>query len=297
MSIVKPATFDISKLSISVAKKLDNGSNQAYINYDGKKLRIQAPRMPIPMDASDYQGNEKFKVQLSFRDKDSNPAVAAYYNSIQAIDNFLISHAEKNSGPWWKKPGMSHESVVDRFTPSIKVAKDKEGNPKPYPPTHAVALKKRNGAFDTELYDREKRLIEGLTPTDVLRRGSECTAILECTGIWITDKGFGATWKMFQARVDQMAEGMESGCAIDDDDETSPPVVTRKTISKPAAPTASNVVDSDEEADLIAAVKPAAKAAPAEEEEADDDEVVAAPAVPAAKPTVKKVVKKVVAKA
>jgi hypothetical protein len=295
MSVIKPATFDISKLSISVAKKLDNGSSQAYINYDGKRLRIQAPRMPIPMDASDYQGNEKFKVQLSFRDKDSNPAMEAYYNTIQAIDDFVIGHAEKNSGPWWKKPGMSHESVVDRYTPSIKVAKDKDGNPKPYPPTHAVALKKRNGAFDAELYDKNKSLIEGLTPVDVLRRGSEVTAILECTGIWITDKGFGATWKMFQARVDHMAEGVNGGCAIDDDDEDeSVPVVTKK------APVAakSNVVADDEEEDLIAAVKPSvAKSAPvAEEDEVDDDEVVAAPPVPAAKPAVKKVVKKVVAK-
>jgi hypothetical protein len=287
MSVVQPSSFNIAQLSISEAKKLDNGSSQAYVNYNGKKLRIQAPRMPIPMDAGDYQGNQKYKVQLSFRDKDSNPKVAAFYKALEDFDNFVIDHAVSKSGPWFKKPGMARDIVVDKFTPSIKFAKDKEGNLKPYPPTHGVALKKNNktGTFDTELYDKEKRLIEGLTPIDILKRGCEITPILECTGIWITDKGFGATWKLFQARVDVGAEGFEPGCAILDDDEEAPakPVVTKK----------ANMVDSDEEGDVLAAVKPT-KPAPVSEE-IEDDEVVEAKPVPKAvvkKPIVKKIAPK-----
>lgn len=290
MSVVQPTSFNPSKLSISVAKKLDNGSSQAYLNYDGKKLRVQVPRMPIPMDAGDYQGNKKYKVQLSFKDKDSNPKVAAYHKMISDIDDFAIEHAMKNSGPWFKKPGMSHESTVDKFTPSIRIAKDKEGNPKPYPATQPVALKMRNGAFDAELYDKEKRLIEGQTPVDVLRRGAEITAILECTGVWITDKGFGLTWKLFQARVDQTAEGLEPGCAIMDDDEDgdAKPAPVK---SKPAA-AAPTIVDDDEEEDVMEAVKPAAA------DDEDEEEVVQAPPAPkpkvaAAAAVTKKVVKKV----
>jgi hypothetical protein len=286
MSVIQSATFNTSNITISEAKKLDNGSSQAYINYQGKRFRVQVPRMPIPMDAGDYQGNQKYKVQLSFRDKESNPKVEAYYKMLEAIDNFVIDHAQANSGKWFKKPGMARDIVVDKYTPSIKFAKDKEGNLKPYPPTQGVALKKRNGVFDCELYDKEKRLIEGLTPVDLLKRGAEMTAILECTGIWITDKGFGLTWKLFQARVDQTADGMEPGCAIQDDDEEEKeaPVVTKP---KAAAPV-SNLVDEDEEASLMAAVKPA--------EDVEEDEVVQAPPPP--KPSVKKpsVVKKAVAK-
>jgi hypothetical protein len=291
MSIVQPSSFNPALLSISEAKKLDNGSSQAYINYNGKKLRIQAPRLPIPMDASDYQGNGKYKVSLSFRDKDTNAKVGAYYKMLEDIDNFIINHAHEKSGPWFKKPGMARDIVVDKYTPSIKYAKDKEGNLKPYPPTHAIALKKgKSGDFDAELYDKHKHIIEGATPLDVLKRGSEITPIVECTGIWITDKGFGATWKLFQARVDVSAEGFEPGCAIqdDEDDGAAAPAPTR---SAKAAPT---VVDDEEEADLMAAVKPVAtKAAPAPvEDEHDEDEVVEAPPVP--KPAVKKVIKKVV---
>lgn len=312
MSVVQPTNFNIANITISEAKKLDNGSSQAYVNYNGKKLRIQAPKMPIPMDAGDYQGNQKYKVQLSFRDKDSNPKVAAYYKALEQFDNFMIDHAQEKSGPWFKKPGMARDIVVDKFTPSIKYAKDKEGNLKPYPPTHGVALKKNNktGTFDAELYDKDKNLIEGLTPVDILKRGCEITPILECTGIWITDKGFGATWKLFQARIDVGAEGYEPGCAIQDDEDgeaeaaPAPKPVTKKAL---ATPVASNTIQSDDEDDVLAQVKPAAKpvvkAAEAvvappptpAETEVEDDEVVEAKPVP--KPAVKKpLVKKIVPK-
>lgn len=299
MSVILASNFNASKLTLSELKKLDNGSSQAYINYDSKKLRVQVPRMPIPMDAGDYQGNEKFKVQLSFRDRDSNPKVAAYYKMIEDIDNHVVDNALKNSGKWFKKPSISRDLVMDRFTPSIRFAKDKEGNLKPYPPTQPVSLKKRNGAFDAELYDKEKRLIEGQTPVEILRRGAEVTSILECTGIWVTDKGFGVTWKLFQAVINQAAEGSEVGCAIldDEDEEVSAatvPVVakaipTKQSIATPA------IVDEDEESDLMAAVRPVTTSIVMD---TDEDEVHEAPPVPkkvvTAPTTVKKVVKKIV---
>lgn len=282
MSVIQPTSFNASLLTISEAKKLDNGSSQAYLNYNGKKLRIQAPRMPVPMDAGDYQGNQKYKVQLSFRDKDSNPKVAAYFDMLEKIDEFLVSQAMANSGKWFKKPGMSREVATEKFTPSIKFAKDKEGNLKPYPPTQGIALKKNytTGTFDAEIYDKNKEIIEDATPVDVLKRGCEVTPIVEATGVWITDKGFGVTWKLFQARVDVAAEGAQRGCAIQDDDDT--PVVV-----KPKAKAAVTVMAEDEEEDLMAAVKPNVPA-----EDVDEDEVHEAPAVPVAKKVIKKVIKK-----
>lgn len=290
MSVIQPTSFNPALLTISEAKKLDNGSSQAYLNYNGKKLRIQAPSMPVPMDAGDYQGNQKFKVQLSFRDKDSKPKVAAYFDMLEKIDEFLVTHAMANSGKWFKKPGMSREVATEKFSPSIKFAKDKEGNLKPYPPTQGVSLKKNytTGAFDAELYDKNKEIIDNATPVEILKRGCEITSVVEATGVWITDKGFGVTWKLFQARVDVPAEGAQRGCAIQDDEDT--PVVTKPK----AAPKAVAVLAEDEEEDLMAAVKPTASAsAPAPAEDVDEDEVHEAPAVPVA---TKKVIKKVIKK-
>ena len=89
MSVITPATFDVSKLSVSAMKKLENGSFQVFLNYNGGKLRIQAPRMPLPYNSGDYQGNQKFKAQFSFKDRDSNPKVQAYYDMLEKIDEFV----------------------------------------------------------------------------------------------------------------------------------------------------------------------------------------------------------------
>lgn len=319
MSVITVSTFDAKNLTVSEAKKLDNGSSQAYVNYKGGRVRVQAPRMPVPYDCGDYQGNEKYKVQLSFRDRATSPAVAAYQKMVEDIDNFIIDQATKNAGKWFKMAGASREMIALFYTPSLKIAKDKDGNPKDYPPTQSVALKQRGGVFDAELYDDKNRLMEGMTPLDVLRRGSEVTAILDLTGVWIADKKFGATWKLHQVRVDVPGEGSGAARGFLGADAgataASIPVVT----SAAGGAGAASGVSAAEEADLLAAVLPSAggagAAAAAEEEDDEEDvaedEVVkpvpvpakkpvaaaaAAPA-PAAAPVVKKVVKKVVPKA
>ena len=278
MSIVTPSTFDVKKLSLSDPKKLENSpSSLAYLNYNGGKLRIQVPQMPIPYDSGDYKDNQKFKAQLSFRDRTSNPKVQKYYEMLQAIDNFVMDHATKNAGKWFRTPGASREMVARDYTASIRVSKDKEGNPKDYPPTQSVALKKArgSGSFETALYDEKKRRLAGVLPTDVLRRGAEISSIVDCGGVWIVNTKFGLNWKLTQARIDVPAEGADAGCIIADEDE----------------------VDDDE----IAAAPKASKASEPEEaeeaeEEAEDDEGEVVEPVPVPVPVKaapKKVVKKV----
>lgn len=291
MSVITSNTFDVKKLTVSEAKKLDNGSSQVYLNYAGGKLRLQAPRLPVPYDAGDYQGNAKHKVQFSFRDRNTNKAVGAYVNMLQAVDDYVIDQATKNAGKWFKMPGASREMIALFYTPTIKISKDKEGNPKDYPPSQSVALKQRNGAFDAVLYDSSRQELEGITPVEAMRRGAEVTPVIDATGIWIADKKFGLTWKLVQAMINVAGEGGRSGCLIVEDGD---------------APVAAGGagVSSAEESNLMAAVMPSATADDDEDEEdedeEDDGEVIPAPPVPAKKAvaaapvaTVKKVVKKV----
>jgi hypothetical protein len=272
MSNITVSNFDAKKLTASEMKKLASGAYNAYINYDGRRVRIQAPRMSVPYDAGDYKGNQKYKVQFSFRGRESNPKVQGFYKMIEDIDNFVIDMAHKNAGKWFGMAGASREMIAILYTRSIKFSKDKEtGAIKDYPPTFAASLKQKNDAFDAELYDDQKRLIEGVSPVEVLRRGSEVTPILDCTGIWKADKSFGLSWKLHQARVDVSAEGASRGCVIEDDEET----------------TGGAALD----ADVCAAVMPSTDAAEDEDDDGESDgssvaeeEVVQAPPKPAPKP-------------
>ena len=308
MSVTTVSSFDAKKLSVSDVKKLDNGSSQVYINYDGKRLRLQAPRLSVPYDAGDYKDNKKYKVSFSFKGMDTNPKVAAYFKVLEAIDNFVIDAATKSAAKWFKMPGASRDVVGTIYTPSVKYAIDQAtGNRKDLPPTQSVALKTPKGAFDTEMYDHKNQSIEGLTPVEVLRRGAEVTPIVDATGIWIADKKFGLSWKLHQVRVDVAGEGGSTRgfLGVEEDSSSVPAVVGG----------AGSGVSADDEEDLMSAVLPskAVKAAPAppapadddEDEDEDDGEVIPAPPVPAKKAapapapttaptTVKKVVKKVV---
>jgi hypothetical protein len=298
MSVIRSSNFDSKNLTVNPkVNELNNGGQTVYMNYSGKRVRVQGPALPIPYDSGDYKDNKKYKVQFSFRDRGSNPKVAGFFDMMQAIDDFVIDQGVKNAGKWFKTPGASREMIKLFFSPSIKYSKDKEtGNIKEeYPPTFAASIKQRNDVFDAEMYDSDKQLMEGVTPLEVLRRGAEVTPILDATGIWISDKKFGITWKLHQAVVNVAAEGSSNGCQVEDDDDL---VVAKTTTSKK--------VSAAEEEDLMAAVLPAKSAPVAAESEEDDDdveedEVVAAPPVPVKKAAPapapaaapKKVVKKV----
>lgn len=304
MSVVTVSSFDVKKLSVSDIKKLDNGSSQVYINYDGKRLRLQAPRMTVPYDAGDYKENKKYKVSFSFKGMDSNPKVAAYFKVLESIDNFVIDAATKNAAKWFKMPGASRDVVSTIYTPSVKYAIDAAtGDRKDLPPTQSVALKTPKGAFDTEMYDNKNQSIEGLTPVEVLRRNAEVTPIVDATGIWVADKKFGLSWKLHQVRIDVNGEGgaTRGFLGVEEDSSSVPAVVGG----------AGAGVSADDEEDLMTAVLPgkAPVATPDEvdgDEEEDDGEIVPAPPVPVKKPapaaaaapatttTTKKVVKKVV---
>ena len=271
----KPVTaskFSLSNLKVDPVKKALDNSPAAivYINYNDSKLRVQAPRMPIPFDSGDYQGNGKFKLNLDFRTRTSNPKVQAYYDMLRAIDDFVIDAGVKNSKNWLGLEKVSRETVSALYTKSVRIGKDKEG--KDRPPVQSVAIKKnyKTAAFDAVLYDNQERQIEGVTPMEVLRRGAEVTCVLDATSIWVAGGKFGISWKLVQARVEQAAETATSAPAfVDDDEEDDAP-----------APTTSTFVADDE----------------AEEEEEEEEVVEPVPA-PAPAPAPKKVVKKAAPKA
>ena len=290
MSVVTSSSFVATKLGTGEYKALEK-SGAVYLNYDGKIINLQGPQLTIPYDASDYKEDGKFKVQFSFKGRDTRPLVAKFHDTIEAIDNFVIDQAVKNSGKWFKKPGMTRDMLKLFFKSTIRYSKDKDGNEKrEYPPHMAVALKRKGtreapGPFVAEIFDDGRKLIEGVTPVEALRRNAEVVPILTCGGVWIVDGKFGVTWNLKQAVVKVPGEGSGSAGAFLGVDEEG----TDGTL----------VTAADE--DLMAAVlpsKPAAKkAAPApapaaEEEEAEDededeeeeDHTEEAPPIPAAKP-------------
>ena len=280
MSVVTSTAFSASNLSVS-EPKLVGKSKQAYLNYERRPLLLQGPQLRIPFNASDYEGDGRFKVQFSLDESKTNPRVAKFQDVITAIDNYVLDQAVKNQTAWFNKTGKSRETLEDSFKYTVRVSKDKTSGAERR--QISLALKRKApkegstepGPFLTELFDESKRLIEGQTPVQVLRRNTEIVPILRCGGIWIVDGKFGVTWTLSQASVKVRGESGSSGtfAGVDEDEDT-------------------NLVTAADE-DLMAAVLPSKAAAAAasddesepESEEDDEDHTEKAPPVPVAKPS------------
>jgi len=296
-SVTLPSQFDLSKLTTSDLKSLKNGSHSVYVNYNGGKLRLQTPQMPIPFNAGDYKapgqekGNGNYKVNLSFRDRTSKKAAKDLYDAIERIDNFIIDKVTANADKWLKMTGKSRDVIKEFYTPSLRVSKNKDGSPRlDVPPTLSAALKQSNGAFDAEIYDKDlkrskvpdssaKDGFRLASPLETLVRGTEATFQLDLTAIWIADKKFGVTWKVHSAWINQPGASASSGPGfVSEDGELL--VVPGETVASGGAGGPSSSVSASEEDALLAAMLPAAAtvapaaapAAAAAEEEGEDEE-------------------------
>lgn len=281
-TIVPPASFDVSKVTFAAPKILDSGAKQVYLSYDGRPLMTQTASMALPygLNVYDKAGPTTYSFDLSFRGMEENPKVQAFHDMLTALDEYMIEAGVQNSQAWFKKANMSREVIKEFYTPSIKIALDRDGKPKPYPPTFKVKLPKKNGAFEAQFYNAQSQPYEGVVVDDLLVKGARATVLLKCTGVWFAGTKYGVSWKAVQVKMNDVPERVGRACAILDDDETPAP-------ARRAAPTNrfAAVEDSEEEDDVVEAVmpsKPASKQAPAqvEDEEEDEDDVVEAPVVP-----------------
>jgi hypothetical protein len=178
------------------------------------------------------------------------------------------------------------------YKPTVKFSEDENGNRKPYPPTVKIALRKKNDKFETVFYDQDKKEIKDVPIEDLIVKRMTVTALVECTGVWISSVGCGLSWKAKQLKVVSRPDGVGRGYGFVDEDEAPARGASRATsgatVPAAAAQPKNNFADAFDD-----------------EDEEVDDEAVTAPApapvveeAPAPKATVKTVIKKkVIAKA
>jgi hypothetical protein len=308
-SVVSPSSFSASKVTFSQLKLLESGGKQAYLNYDGRPLVMQVGSLETPFGLSVYDKATppKYTVDLKLQgydDATNNPKTASVYNAMNTLDEHLIQQAVKNSRQWFKAD-LNADMARMLYTPSIRFAKDADGNVKPYPPTLKVQLRQRDGKFETAVYDDKKRPLTDIPLEDVLVKKAMLTVLIQCTGVWIAGGKFGLSWKAIQIRADKVPDSIRGFAFLDDGEEESSAPVASSSRQAPAKPVSTNQFDlldddevDDDEALAPAPVKTVAKSTPApappamdDDEDGDADDVAPAP-VPVKKTITKKVIVK-----
>ena len=269
--------------------------------------------LPYGMNVFDKSDTVKYSMDLSLRGYEENPKVKSIYEAFMALDDWMIDQGVKNSKAWFKAE-LSRDVVKAFYTPMVKVAKDAEGNPKPYPPTFKINLKKQNDQFDVKVYDDQARPYEGVPLEDLLVKGAMVTTLIQCTSVWFAGSKFGLSWKAKQIRMDKVPESIRGYAFLEDDDVPARPAAKASAgagPSHPATPAPSNKFaalqqEEDEEEDeafsapapvpanqrqsVLTAMMP--KAQETLDDEAEDHEPIPAPK-PKTTTTVKKIVKQV----
>jgi len=280
--IVKVSDFSTANLKEGQVKSLESGGKMASLSYNGAPFVTQIGPLTLPygMNVFDKAGPVKYSMDLSLRGYEDDENVKAIYEAFSALDEWMIDQGQKNSKAWFKTDLSKPEqrSVVKAFyTPMVKFSKDADGNPKPYPPTIKINLRKdknNTDAWEVKVYERvdgDVRKVESVPLEDLLVKGAQISTLIQCTSIWFAGSKFGLSWKANQIRMEKVPDSIRGYAFLDDTTSSA-----SKAASAPSHPV--KVAPQNKFASLDDA------------EEMDDDDAFDAPTpAPAPAPVVKTV--------
>ena len=291
-SVIYPSSFQSKAITLSAPRTLPNKSQQVYLNYNGERLVMQtAVAMSSPFGLNAYQSTKdgkvvtEYSVDLSFRGMDNRPELQEFKKVLEQMDEMIINEGVKNYKTWFKTPNLTKEVIKAFYTPSLKYGKDKEGNALPYPPNIKIKLQKRNGEWDTKFYDLNGTPFKGVPVEDMIVKGTQITAIIECGGVWISGTKFGLTWRAKQIAIHKLPEKMGefafkglSAAPAPQADEEDEDGDEKNEIDDDAAfqaPAAASSSSHSQKPSAVAAMMPQAEQV--DDEDGDDVEPIPAP--------------------
>jgi hypothetical protein len=269
--IANGLTFNISDLDITAPKLNKSGGKSANLLYKPTKKSLYV-NMQVPMltwGANVFRdpqsGKETYDLAIQFPREDySSAETDILLSKFQALEALIKAEAVKNCMAWFNKK-MTPELVDAAWTPMLKYAKDKtSGEPDmTKSPTLKVKLPQYDGKFNCEIYDPNGNMMypnekSADTPMDLIPKGVNIVAIIQCGGLWFANKAFGCTWRLFQVVV-QPKPSMKGRCLIAVTPATKSALVTAaNTSDDEVGMTIEDDSDGEEEAQEAPAPAPVA---------------------------------------
>lgn len=201
-NIFKHSDVSADKITFGVPKTLDNGGKIIGVYHDGKPLTIQTPNMVSRFGITNFEGTEKYTIDVQFQNREANPVIEAFLQTFKKIDEKLLDEGVKNASSWLKKAGNSPKVVIEAlYTTVVKYSKNADTGEitDQYPPALRIQLPYRNGKFTCDTYDANKQLIN---INDINTKNMNLTAIIQCNGIWVAGGKFGCNFKVIQMKVE-----------------------------------------------------------------------------------------------
>jgi len=225
--IAKGLGLNIKDIEISAPKMNKVGGKSSNIIYKPTKkglyMNLEVPMLTwgATMFKDPQSGKETYDMSIQFPRKDySTPETDKLLAKFQELEHYIKTEAVKNSMTWFNKKTMTPEVIEALWTPMLKYTKDQQtGEPDmTKAPTLKIKLPCWDGKFSCEIYDPSQRMLypdehSGMSPVDLIPKGVNVVAIIQCGGLWFANGKFGCTWRLFQAVV-QPKPTMKGKCFI-----------------------------------------------------------------------------------
>jgi hypothetical protein len=142
-------------------------------------------------------------------DEYKNDDTDLFLKNMKEFEDKIKADALTYSKEWFGKKHPNAEVINALWTPMLKYSKDKLTGDYDMskPPRLVVKLPLWEGVWRCEIYDVDQQRLypdvsnPGVSPLDLLIKGSNVAVIIQCGGLWFANGKFGITWKLSQAVV------------------------------------------------------------------------------------------------
>lgn len=259
-SLLKLKEFESSNLVCSAPKALNAmGAKSVNLNYkfnDGQApITFQTPWMRSFginqwVDPKNANAEPKLSVTLSFMGHEENEGMSTFKDFLEAIDEWAIDTAHKNSWEWLKTKSAPRDTIAFNYTRSLKVPVDKEtGEPNGKPANMKLKLTKTDTGYATSFFNTDKQMIPADEVESFFNKGSRVRALVQCTGFWIAAGKFGLSWKLKQMIVEPSARIGKEYAFDDEEEEAAPAAKPAASVQKKAVEVPVVVEEEEEEAE------------------------------------------------
>lgn len=198
--------FNSDSVNETSVRHLDTGGKMVWLNHTGPgadthsgPIILQTSQMRSPSGIRCWENDgapPKYSMELVL-----DPS-SVEYRKLAEFDKRILDIACETKNKWIKR--ASREVLDALYNPTVRVPRDKETDEvtDKWPVTFKVTIPQRNGAFQCELWDSRRNVIDIM---DFVKSGAgrnaTVTVITQCTGIWVAGGKFGTTWKAQQILV------------------------------------------------------------------------------------------------
>lgn len=232
MSIVNGVNFNVNTDMKYAKPKINDGRKSIKIyNKENKMFYLQAPLM-LTWGVNEFQEKDKdgaiveggrlsYDMALQFPSSDyMSPQIGKFLQNMKDFEEKVKQDAFTNCKEWLGLPNSIKQVTDAFFNPILKYPKDKVTQEIDYDrsPTMKIKIPYWEGQFKGfEIYDdKQNQLFPSQTvdsPVELIAKGCQVATILQCGGIWVGNKTYGVTWKLFQAVV-KPRESLAGKCHI-----------------------------------------------------------------------------------